>query len=172
MNCRKQLFYLGNIIKKEVLRDEKKIGGTLLESSEPFRIPYSNKNDSITICIDELSKNMFNCKYNVNFQEIPLSHIWNGRNHLLHCSFTLEKNVDLVPINQDFNFKIQAYRSNKEKLAQMRIDCNFQNLISNNNCKDLNEIGLKNWSLTSASLNLDSWSQLVNPKNSIKSYFK
>ena len=67
-----------------------------------------------------------NCKYNINHQEIPLNHIWNERNHLLHCSFTFEM-YDLNNIDQQFQFKcrLRAYQSN-----------------NNNNNNNLNSNGL------------------------------
>ena len=53
---------------QEVLRDEKKIGGTLLETSEPFLISHSSRSESLSICIENLNVQAFSCKFNVNVQ--------------------------------------------------------------------------------------------------------
>ena len=111
------------------MRDEEKIGGVIMATSEPFPLTYLNGGDAICIGVDELSTD-WNCKYNVNqqvyseilflvffdeflqfvgllLQEIPVNHIWNGRNHLLHCSFTLERKNNL---SEKFNCKIKTFQ--------------------------------------------------------------
>lgn len=104
-----------------------KIGGTLLETSEPFAlVSCINQTESLTVCIDELEPESLNCKYNVNQQEIPMNHIWNERNHLLHCSFTLELNDSL---NEHFKCRINAYRSTQADLnVNMNINYNLKNV--------------------------------------------
>lgn len=161
---------------QEVIMDEKKIGGTLLEISESFAVSYSNITESLSICIDEISPACLNCKYNVNHQEIPLNHIWNERNHLLHCSFTLEINDSL---SEQFKCRIRAYQSNKSHSqfdfnVLMNINYNLRNLFySKSNEKNSNEI------LAKRLVELDtsgSWlksSKLIQSKpNQAKSYNK
>ena len=98
-----------------------------MEVSEPFSISFANIHESLSIYIDEIT----NCKYNINHQEIPLNHIWNERNHLLHCSFTFEmiNNNQIIDqeqqqYQQQFQFKcrLRAYQSNNNILIIMNIN--------------------------------------------------
>jgi hypothetical protein len=53
----------------EVLCDEKKLGGHMLATSEPFLLSHSNNiNETLSLCIEEIWPDGLNCKYNVNFQ--------------------------------------------------------------------------------------------------------
>ena len=108
---------------KEVLRDEKKIGGVFLQASEPFAIGAANIGETLSISVNELDLNCFNCKYNINSQDIPISHIWNGRNNLLHCSFSLEKYKDISD-RQSFNCVINAVHSNQIQMS-MKVSQNL-----------------------------------------------
>ena len=109
---------------QEVLNDEKKIGGTLLNISEPFAASHSH--DTLSICIDELLPNSLNCKYNVNRQDIPLTHVWNRKNHLLHCTFTFEINNSL---DKQFHCKLKAYQSHiGQPCVAMNVDFNLSNV--------------------------------------------
>lgn len=98
-----------------------------MEASEPFAITCTNLTEALTVCVDSLEPaDCLNCKYNVNRQEIPINHIWNERNHLLHCSFTLELNDSL---NDQFKCKINAFRSSQADLnVHMTIDYNLKNV--------------------------------------------
>lgn len=163
---------------QEVLRDEKKIGGTLLETSEQFLISHSNISESLSICIDSLNSDFFKCKYNVTSQEIPLSHIWNGRNHLLHCSFTIEKFKDSLAC-ENFECLINTYQINRsiskiDLNIKMNIRYNLSKLdLSMSDEESFNENmlkGLKNWNFLNSFIY--SPSQLINPLNYTKNYFK
>lgn len=89
----------------EILKDEKKINGELLMTSDEFSIE-NNLSDSIGIEVDKIS-NGWLTKLNNNYQEIPLSHLWCNLNNLLHCSFIIERNDAL---NNNNNY------TNKDKL--------------------------------------------------------
>lgn len=67
-NFNMRIYCIDNLLValQEVLSDEHKIGGCLLDASEPFLMSYSN--DSLTICIEDLMPQSLNCKYNVNKQ--------------------------------------------------------------------------------------------------------
>ena len=160
---------------QEVLRDEKKIGGTILETSEPFLISHSKISESLSICVDSLNSDFFKCKYNVTSQEIPLSHIWNGRNHLLHCSFTIEKCKDSLSCG-NFECLINTYQINRA-ISKVNLDIkmsvryNLAELDNNDDSFTENLLkGLKNWSFSNSSIY--SPSQLINPLNCTKNYFK
>jgi len=90
-----RIYLIDNILValQAVLLDEKQISGMLVEASEPFLVGYSNE-CRLGIEIDRMQKG-WNCKYNVNRQEIPVGHIWMGNGNLLHCTFTIEKTVDV-----------------------------------------------------------------------------
>ena len=143
---------------QEVMRDEKKIGGRLVDCSEPFNLSYSN--DSMTIRIDDLNTDFFNCKYSVNCQDIPLNHIWTGRNHLLHCSFTLEKsNHSRLDYKHILNCTVKAM-VNKKILCSVPVSHN----ISISDYDNLRDVCFS-WGTHK---NVD----IMNPKNLVESYFK
>ena len=186
-----------------MLRDEKNYGGTILEVSEPFLLSSCSFGHSLAVQIDDLNTNYFNCKYNVKKQEIPLSHILNGRNHLIHCSFSFVKCNEIS--NDRFHCKISAFQTNKASTristlsnSEMTIDVDleyvrnflsrqFKNLIQKLNSKFKIQIFKSNNVANQQLLNkcLDKWnikssmltssitpSQLINPRNLTKNYFK
>ena len=114
---------------QEVLRDEEKIGGALLETSDPFLISYSNSNEFLSLHIENFNPDSFNCKYNVTCQDIPLSHIWNGRNHLLHCSFTFER-VNDSP-SQQLDCTIRTYFKSSSSSVDLNINLNLKHNLEN-----------------------------------------
>lgn len=158
-----------------MLRDEKKIGGTLLDTSEPFLLSHSSKSEALSVCIENLNPDIFNCKYNVNFQDIPLNHIWNGRNHLLHCTFTFERIND--SISEQFECTIKGFlKSSTQQIdlnVGMNIQYNLSNLIYSSTYEESNEFltrCLTKWEMTSSILS--SPAQLTSPKNLQRKYFK
>ena len=149
---------------QEVLNDEKKIGGILLEASEPFLIAATHSNinnnnnnsNSLTIRIDDMQpQDSLNCKYNVNKQEIPLSHIWSGPNHLLHCTFTIEMTNDSFSSGDEREFMcwVRATGCSKDNDNDsddndtgiaMKLEFNLSNLFDREKWKlnELNEMKL------------------------------
>ena len=112
---------------QEVLRDERKIGGVILATSDPFLI--SNSNESLSLHIDKINPDAFNCKYNVTCQDIPLNHIWNGRNHLLHCSFTFERVNNSH--SQQLECTIRSYLKNSSSNLDLNIEFNIRYDLEN-----------------------------------------
>ena len=116
---------------QEVLRDEKSIGGVLLQTSDSFLLPYSAAaNENLAICVEELREEKFKCKMNVNCQDIPFNHIWTGRNHLLHCSFTLRTQVAL---SEKLACRISAYAriddaTEKVQMTTVSLNQNLENV--------------------------------------------
>jgi hypothetical protein len=55
------------IVLKEILADEAKIGGMIIETSEAFPIGYTSPNDTVNIRIDEMSDG-WTCTHKINQQ--------------------------------------------------------------------------------------------------------
>jgi hypothetical protein len=108
---------------KEILKDEEKINGELLETSDEFSIE-NNLSDSIGIRIDKLS-NGWITKLNNNYQEIPLSHLWYNSNNLLHCSFIIERNDPLTNkyTKDKLELKLNAFQViTQKRLISMNVN--------------------------------------------------
>lgn len=148
---------------EEIIRDEMNMGGCLLETSEPFELDFeptataarcqANQSSKLKIILELLNDENdddddvghFKCKYDVNSQEIPLSHIWNGRNHLLYCSFNLEKVnstftndsdqsiMNMVMMMMSFNCRINAFKSHEDAHSNNNSNCNQINHYTNEN---------------------------------------
>jgi hypothetical protein len=63
-------------------------------------------------------------------KEIPIGHIWNGRNHLLHCSFVVER---FSPAYGKFACKVVAYQQNGSSDNSVEMDVEYDFVGSNVN---------------------------------------
>ena len=73
-------------------------------------------------------------------KEIPVNHIWNGRNHLLHCSFTLERQNSL---SERFNCKVKVFQKCIPENNPIVLDINYYGRvvrIYNHQVKKLNKL--------------------------------
>lgn len=114
---------------QEVLRDEKKIGGILMQTSDPFQISHSISSECLSICISNLNHDRFNCKHNINFQDVPLNHIWNSRSHLLHCSFTFERTN--YSQSEHFECDIRSFLKNSCTSIDLNVNMSIKFNLSN-----------------------------------------
>lgn len=64
----------------------------MLDESRPFAFQDGAEGNSLCLCLEDLSPG-WSLQPGANFQEIPASHVWMGR-QLLHCSFTVTKNEE------------------------------------------------------------------------------